>query len=46
MKTEMTDALKKDLGKSAFISELTSVQACIWDVEYSLAHVEEVKLKF
>ena len=39
MKKEMCDALEADLGKAAFISELTSIQACIWDVEYSLDHV-------
>lgn len=43
MKDQMTGALEKDLGKAAFISELTSIQACVWDVVYSIDHVEEVR---
>jgi hypothetical protein len=46
MKVQMTAALEKDLGKSAFVCELTSLYPCIWDVEYSLDHVAEVKANY
>lgn len=39
----MTAAIEKDLGKSPFVTELTSVQPCFWDIEYSLDHVDKVK---
>jgi hypothetical protein len=44
MKDELTSALEKDLGKSKFVSEFTSLYPCIWDIEYSLANVEKVAL--
>lgn len=37
----MTSAIEKDLGKSPFVTEITSLQPCIWDVEYSLDHIDE-----
>ncbi len=43
MKEELTGALEKDLGKSKFVSEFTSLLPCIWDVDYSLENVEKVK---
>ena len=42
MSIQMTAAIEKDLGKSPFVTELTSLQPCIWDIEYSLEHVEKV----
>jgi hypothetical protein len=43
MTDELTSALEKDLGKSKFVSELTSIMPCLWDVEYSLERVEQVR---
>lgn len=42
MKEELIDALEKDLGNSRFASEMSHVLPCIWDVDYSLVHVEKV----
>jgi len=42
MKDELTSALEKDLGKSKFVSEFTSLLPCIWDIDYSLENVEKV----
>ena len=42
MSTQMTGALQKDLNKSGFVSELTSIQPCLWDIEYNLEHLDEV----
>ena len=41
MKDELTGALEKDLGKSKFVTELTSLLPCIWDIDYSLENVEK-----
>lgn len=42
MNDELADALTIDLGRSKFVTELISIQACLWDFEYSLEHVDEV----
>ena len=42
MHTQMTAAIEKDLGKTPFVTHMTSITPCIWDVEYSLDHVDEV----
>jgi len=46
MTIQMTAAIEKDLGKSPFVTELTSLQPCIWDIEYSLDHVTQVRVSF
>ena len=42
MKDDLTGALEKDLGKSKFVSEFTSLLPCIWDIDYSLENVDKV----
>jgi hypothetical protein len=42
MNEELIDALEKDLGNSRFAAELTHIQPCIWDIDYSLENVEKV----
>lgn len=42
----MSTAIEKDLGKTPFVTEFTSLIPCIWDVEYSLDHIDEVMKTF
>ena len=46
MTPKLTAALESDLGKSAFVTELTSLAPCLWDVEYSLENIDEVSNLF
>lgn len=38
----MLEAIEKDLGKSRFVTELTSLMPCEWDIKYNLDHVDKV----
>jgi len=42
MNDELAQALTLDLGKSVFITEMVSINVCLWDAEFSLEHVDEV----
>jgi hypothetical protein len=42
MKDDLTSAIKKDLGKAPFVTELTSITPCVWDVKYNLKHIDKV----
>ena len=39
MRDLLTAAVEKDLGKAHFVTELTDVNPCVWDVEYAIKHV-------
>lgn len=38
----MSVAIEKDLGKTHFVTLVTSITPCVWDIEYSLDHIDEV----
>jgi aldehyde dehydrogenase (NAD+) len=42
MKDEMTAAVEKDLGKASFVTELTSLMPCKWDIDFNLKHIDQV----
>jgi len=46
MKIQMTAAIEKDLGKTPFVTEMTSIHPVIMDIEYNLSHIDEVSFYY
>ena len=42
MKDQMLVAIEKDLGKSKFVTELTSLYPCLWEIQHDLTNIDEV----
>jgi hypothetical protein len=38
----MKTAIENDLQKTQFVTELTSINPCIWDIEHNLKNIDKV----